>query len=392
MNYEELKNFREDVAAPTLQRIFDNTEIPEGTVCINNMIISFLDGRNCGHESRIEASGLLFRNGRVEKYEYDELDLEPSEFFNVHKDCTFISDGRIRVKDDLTEMDLSTRIYNLRECGKLFPQLANAPQIYPELQSIVFEKMKYLLKAQENMPDRTNAGHGFNAPSRGEVEAYFSRNGRPDPETDWIENFMYHPKESRREQHWEAIANDYELCDFDRWQHLQDVMGLACSWGTFRSCNSELWEQDIEILDLEKGDSDLRAWMEENLDQLQLFPSDRVRFPDDNIWICAYKDTLGIQDDHDNLTDILVPTEWLFKMVRLDGYDPNDWFEWFTADNTEDIARTALKEGLILDCADPAVKAAILGKAPSLEDRISNAASRAGKSTASKGPEKDYCF
>lgn len=87
-------------------------------------------------------------------------------------------------------------------------------------------------------------------PTREMIEDWFHRNGHPEPYKGWIDKFFWHPDEDRREQHWEAVMNDYELCDFDRWQHFQDVMGIECSWETFRPIMDSLWAADIEILDL----------------------------------------------------------------------------------------------------------------------------------------------
>lgn len=90
----------------------------------------------------------------------------------------------------------------------------------------------------------------YPAPSREEVEDYFKRNGRPDADKDWIDNFICHPNENRREQYWEAVANNYELCEFDRWQHLQDVFNAEVPWDCFCTINNALYENDIEILEL----------------------------------------------------------------------------------------------------------------------------------------------
>ena len=73
----------------------------------------------------------------------------------------------------------------------------------------------------------------------------------------------------------------------------------------------------------------------------------------DNTWITVYKDTLGIEDDLDNLTEICVPTEWLKKELEAEGEtDLDAWLNEYTADNTEFIARDALTMGTILACDD----------------------------------------
>ena len=68
MNSEELLQFRESVAFPALKKLFERTDIPDGFCCINELSVSFLDGRSCGVDSEIKATGLLFKNGEVEEY------------------------------------------------------------------------------------------------------------------------------------------------------------------------------------------------------------------------------------------------------------------------------------------------------------------------------------
>ena len=77
----------------------------------------------------------------------------------------------------------------------------------------------------------------------------------------------------------------------------------------------------------------------------------------DSVWITVYKDTLGYQDDNDNLTEILVPAEWLEKILEKDAgcIYPEDfalWFKEYTADWTIDIAQKALADGVIQACID----------------------------------------
>lgn len=72
-----------------------------------------------------------------------------------------------------------------------------------------------------------------------------------------------------------------------------------------------------------------------------------------NIWICSYKDALGYLDNFDNVTDILVPKAWLLEKLKAEGEtDIEGWFDEYTADSTDMIARDAVSEGVILSCAD----------------------------------------
>lgn len=71
-----------------------------------------------------------------------------------------------------------------------------------------------------------------------------------------------------------------------------------------------------------------------------------------SVWVCCYKDCLGYLDN-DNVTDILVPMAWLQEKLKDEGEtDFEGWFEEYTADSTDMIARDAVSEGVVLSCAD----------------------------------------
>lgn len=80
---------------------------------------------------------------------------------------------------------------------------------------------------------------------------------------------------------------------------------------------------------------------------------DRIR---NTIWIGVYKDTLGVEDDYDNVTEICVPREWLKNILNSEGIDLETWRKEYTCDDTIDIAYKAEAEGVILDCSDYDVK------------------------------------
>lgn len=159
MKYEELKSFKENVADPRMKEIFDRTKVPEGLCVINNLLISYLDGRNCGYDSMIEASGLKYNNGKVEKYSYEEMDVSVAEFAKNHKDCIFLLDGKLQVTNELQEMEIHTVMRGLF--------LSGLPKMYPELEELYglnfdeptfeWEKMKHLysseLKEKSNEKD-----------------------------------------------------------------------------------------------------------------------------------------------------------------------------------------------------------------------------------------------
>lgn len=70
-------------------------------------------------------------------------------------------------------------------------------------------------------------------------------------------------------------------------------------------------------------------------------------------WICVYKDTIAPHAESDNLVNIELPAEWLYKALKADGVeDIEAWFDEYTADSTEMLARDALSNGVILGCDD----------------------------------------
>lgn len=78
-------------------------------------------------------------------------------------------------------------------------------------------------------------------------------------------------------------------------------------------------------------------------------------------WICVYKDTVCRHADVDNLVNIELPADWLYKVLRAEGEeDIEAWFGEYTADSTEAIARKALEDGVILGCDDEYVMNSIL--------------------------------
>ena len=90
-------------------------------------------------------------------------------------------------------------------------------------------------------------------PTRNEIVLYLERNGYPsydDENKQLVEMFVLPDNYDRRFQYWEAVKNDYELCEFERWQHLEDVIKHDISFDDFMKINNILYTNDVEILDL----------------------------------------------------------------------------------------------------------------------------------------------
>lgn len=148
MHPNDLNEFRDKVAMPRMMELFKRTQIPDGACFIDILEIEFLDGRSCGVDSHVRASGLVYQNGRAEEYLYDEYDVVYNDFFAAHKDCIFISDGNLRLYDELDDMVLETRLKNIQSCKKLFSWFDISFEINFQMDSIQYEKLKYISEHQ----------------------------------------------------------------------------------------------------------------------------------------------------------------------------------------------------------------------------------------------------
>jgi hypothetical protein len=110
----------------------------------------------------------------------------------------------------------------------------------------------------------------------------------------------------------------------------------------------------------------------------------------ENVLVTVYKDTLGYGSDHDNLTEILVPSNWLYAELERDNISIAEWFDTYTADDTENIARKALAENQVLDCLDPFIKSKLPALAkPGLAQKIQNAQARTTGTNTAVAPPKE---
>lgn len=154
MKYEELKTFKKAVAEPRMKQIFANTEIPKGMVYINELGVSFLDGRSCGFETRIVASGYEYKDGKVCEYCYDELDVSFDEFVRLHKNAVFSADGDFKVEDELDNLSVRTNIGNHSRCAVLFPDLTVAKELNIESRSLEGLKMEALYADKVSLDEK----------------------------------------------------------------------------------------------------------------------------------------------------------------------------------------------------------------------------------------------
>lgn len=144
MNYTSLIAFKNLVHDPVMKKTFEATELKEGTTFIDYMKISYLDGRSSGHDTHLYASGLIFFDGKVSKYEYEMCDVSVKEFMEGIKEIPFIYDGRTVVEDENSTIKLETLFCSTDYAVPLFPEIEDIKPIKRVIQSMEYEKMKFL--------------------------------------------------------------------------------------------------------------------------------------------------------------------------------------------------------------------------------------------------------
>lgn len=152
MNYEDLVNFRDNIANPRMKEIFSKTTIPEGACFIDHVELSFLDCRSTGVDSHFKASGFEYTDGQAQVYQFDDTDLTAGEFFEAHKDCHFVSDGHLSVRDEMEDLELNTVLRNLSSCAKLFYQFENLPEVSIVANPMEYHKLRYLIEQGPEKP------------------------------------------------------------------------------------------------------------------------------------------------------------------------------------------------------------------------------------------------
>jgi len=156
MHTRDLEWFRDNIAQPRMQQLFANTHIPDGFCCIDSLEIFYYDGRSCGTDSEVKASGYVYQNGRVERYTFAQCDMPLAAFAELHKDSIFISDGSLTIWNELEETEMKSRIRNLAFCSKLFPELSELTNLHIAFNCIEYLKMQHLYTAQSELSDQAH--------------------------------------------------------------------------------------------------------------------------------------------------------------------------------------------------------------------------------------------
>ena len=93
-------------------------------------------------------------------------------------------------------------------------------------------------------------------PTKEEIISYLKGQGYPDvnkpnSEDRWmVEEFALPDNYEKRYQYWQAVYEDIDLCDFDRWQYFQKVIGNELSYEDYQKIDEVFYKNDIEVLEM----------------------------------------------------------------------------------------------------------------------------------------------
>lgn len=144
INQDDLMTFKKNVHDPVMQRIYEQTELKEGYTVIDSMHISYLDGRNSGHDQRICVSGFKFEDGFSVKYQREEYDVSVRDFMKGIKEIPFIFDGKLTITDENLSINLETQFCSSDNAAPLFPEVMAIQPEYRLIQNVDYEYLVYL--------------------------------------------------------------------------------------------------------------------------------------------------------------------------------------------------------------------------------------------------------
>ena len=144
INQDALMTFKKNVHDPVMQRIYEQTELKEGYTVIDSMHISYLDGRNSGHDQRICVSGFKFEDGFSVKYQREEYDVSVRDFMKGIKEIPFIFDGKLKITDENLSINLETQFCSSDNAAPVFPEVMDIQPEYRLIQNVDYEYLVYL--------------------------------------------------------------------------------------------------------------------------------------------------------------------------------------------------------------------------------------------------------
>ena len=161
INQDELMAFKKNVHDPVMGRIFEQTELKEGYTVIDSMHISYLDGRNSGHDSRIYVSGFKVEDGLSVRYQREEYDISVKDFMKGIKEIPFVFDGNLSIVDENLSIRLETQFCSSDNAAPLFPEVMDIQPKHRLMQSMEYEKMKFLYSESEEQIQKENEDMEF---------------------------------------------------------------------------------------------------------------------------------------------------------------------------------------------------------------------------------------
>lgn len=140
MTHEELMAFRKHISEPIDSKLFDKVELNDGMAFIDCLEVYYLDGRNCGHDCRMIASGLKMADGEVVPFEHEEFDVSLKKFLS-ELDYPFISQGHLLIEDEINPVEIKTKLCNATRCASIFNEFHCMEDKTYLGNSIEYEKM-----------------------------------------------------------------------------------------------------------------------------------------------------------------------------------------------------------------------------------------------------------
>ena len=144
MTSKDIDKFRKEVADPVQTRIMDNITLTEGALLITELDLQYLDGRSCGVDQMFTAKGLMCQDGGVVNWECSEQDVSFAEFMAEIPDSAFSMDGKVRIVDELKELEITTTIRAVADCSCLIPDVEQLRYVKSTDSSDVHLKMEYI--------------------------------------------------------------------------------------------------------------------------------------------------------------------------------------------------------------------------------------------------------
>ena len=144
MNYQELKHFKEEIHDKRMEQILNKTEINDGQVFIDNIKITYSDGRSYGFDVLYQIFGSVYIDGNVEEFEEEYADISVEEFLAILEDKTVIGYGDFSVIDDEKPLTIETKIEFAVDCASMFEDLAKFESLKYERESLQYEKLSFL--------------------------------------------------------------------------------------------------------------------------------------------------------------------------------------------------------------------------------------------------------